>query len=58
MKELGENGDEGLDGPDAPDQLHLQEGDMLDKIRIIEKFLVCWLPEMARGSLQKMRAEF
>ena len=44
MEELGAS----LEDPDAPDQLHLQEGDMNDKIRIMEKFLTFWLPELVK----------
>lgn len=45
MEELGASLE---DSPDAPDQLHLQEGDMYDKVRIIEKFLTFWLPVVVR----------
>lgn len=49
MRELGEQ--ETIEDPDAPDQLHLQESDLLEKFRIMEKFLAFWLPEMVRGNV-------
>ena len=46
MEELGAS----LEDPNAPDQLHLQEGDMLDKIRIMDKFLAFWIPEQIKAA--------
>ena len=38
-----------LEESESPDQLKLKEGDMVDKLRVMEKFLSYWLPELVKG---------
>ena len=43
-KEEEDTDTDGVGDPDAQDQKHLLEDDMGDRIRVMEKFLVYWLP--------------